>query len=72
MREVSAFCGIEYRDAMRDPRSSQRAVATASAAQVRQGVIRRDQAKWLPYASRLQPLISALRVGGIDVSGDAL
>lgn len=72
MREVSAFCGIEYRDAMRDPRSSQRAVATASAAQVRQGVIRRDQPKWLPYASRLQPLISALRVGGIDVSGDAL
>ncbi len=67
MRKVAAFCEIEYVDAMRDPRSSRRAVSTASAVQVRQGVVRRDTPKWAPYARRLQPLIEALRQGGIDV-----
>lgn len=68
MREVSAFCGIDYVDAMRDPRSSTRAVATASALQVREGVVRRDQPKWAPYAHRLQPLADALARGGISGS----
>ena len=52
-------------DAMRDPRSSTRAVATASALQVREGVVRRDQPKWAPYAHRLQPLADALARGGV-------
>ena len=40
---------------MRDPRSSTRAVATASAVQVREGVVRRETPKWAPYARQLQP-----------------
>ena len=68
MREVSAFCGIDYVDAMRDPRSSTRAVATASALQVREGVVRRDQPKWAPYAHRLPPLADALARGGVSGS----
>lgn len=63
MRQVAAFCGIAYQDAMSDPRSSTRAVATASALQVRSGVVRRDTPKWLPYAAHLRPLAEALARG---------
>lgn len=68
MRQVAAFCGIEYMDAMRDPRSSTRAVATASVVQVRERVVRREVPKWAPYARHLQPLIAALRQGGVEVA----
>jgi len=67
MRRVAAFCGIDYVDAMSDPRSSTRAVATASAMQVRDRVVRREVPKWVPYARHLQPLANALRQGGVDV-----
>jgi tetratricopeptide (TPR) repeat protein len=67
MRKVAAFCGIDYVDAMSDPRSSTRAVATASAVQVRDKVVRREVPKWAPYAKYLQPLIGALRKGGVEV-----
>lgn len=67
MRKVAAFCGIDYIDAMSDPRSSTRAVSTASAVQVRDRVVRRDVPKWAPYANRLQPLIAALRQGGVEM-----
>lgn len=67
MRRVAAFCGIDYLDAMSDPRSSSRAVSTASAVQVRDRVVRREVPKWAPYAKHLQPLIAALRQGGIEV-----
>ena len=67
MRMVAAFCGIDYLDAMSDPRSSGRAVATASAVQVRDRVVRRDVPKWAPYAEHLQPLVAALRQGGVEV-----
>ena len=67
MRKVAAFCGIDYIDAMSDPRSSGRAVSTASAVQVRDKVVRREVPKWAPYAQYLQPLITALRQGGVEV-----
>ncbi|MBN8261654.1 MAG: sulfotransferase [Xanthomonadales bacterium] len=67
MRRVAAFCGIEYVPGMCDPRSSTRAVATASAVQVREGVVRRETPKWAPYARQLQPLADALRAGGIKL-----
>ena len=63
MRRVAAFFGIAYQDAMSDPRSSTRAVATASALQVRSGVVRRDTPKWLPYAAHLRPMAEALARG---------
>lgn len=68
MREVADFCGIEYVPDMRDPRSSKRAVATASAVQVREGVVKRETPKWAPYARQLEPLIDALRRGGIELA----
>lgn len=60
MREVAAFCGLDYVDGMRSTASSTRAVATASAIQVRGEVVRRERPKWAPYATWLQPLIRAL------------
>jgi tetratricopeptide (TPR) repeat protein len=71
MREVAAFCGIDYVDGMSSTASSSRAVSTASSIQVREGVVRRETPKWTPYARQLQPLIEALREGGIEV-GDLL
>lgn len=67
MRKVAAFCGIDYNEAMRNPRSSTRAVATASAVRVRDRVVRREVPKWARYAKHLQPLIGALRQGGIEI-----
>ena len=60
MRNVAAFCGLEYRATMSDPRSSKRAVATASAVQVREGIIERKVPKWVPYAAMLAPMGRAL------------
>jgi hypothetical protein len=69
MRRIAAFCGLDYVDAMRDPRSSTRVVATASAMQVRDRVVRREVPKWAPYARHLEPLVAALRRGGVEVPG---
>ena len=62
LREVAAFCGIDFDPAMLDTRAARRGVATASAVQVRQGIQKRDVPKWAPYAAQLQPLIDALRM----------
>jgi tetratricopeptide (TPR) repeat protein len=67
MRGVAAHCGIDYLPAMSDPRSSRRVVSTASSMQVREPVARREVPKWVPYAGHLQPLVQALREGGVDV-----
>lgn len=69
MREVAAFCGIGYVDGMCNTSSSKRAVSTASSVQVREGVVRREQPRWAPYARQLRPLIDALRDGGVEVGG---
>jgi hypothetical protein len=68
MRRVAAHCGIAYVAGMSDPRSSGRAVSTASSVQVRDRVVRRDTPKWAPYARHLQPLVRALRAGGAEVA----
>lgn len=63
MRRVAAFCGLEYQPAMLDLQQRKRGVATASAVQVRDKVIVREQPKWLPYEKQLRPLIDALAPG---------
>ena len=71
MRGVAAHCGIDYVPGMSDPRTSTRAVSTASSVQVRDGVARRETPKWAPYARHLQPLVGALRAGGIAIADPA-
>lgn len=61
MRRVAAFCGLEYEAGMLDIGARKRGVATASAVQVRQGIVARERPKWAPYEEYLQPLIQALR-----------
>jgi hypothetical protein len=68
MREVAAFCGVDYVDGMRSTASSKRAVSTASAIQVREEVAARKVPKWAPYAAHLKPLREALRRGGAEVA----
>ena len=65
MREVAAFCGLDFDPAMLSPTENRRAVTTASAVQVRQGVVKREKAKWVPYADHLAPLADALSRAGI-------
>lgn len=60
MREVAAFCGIDYEGAMSTTTSNERPVSTASSVQVRQDVSRSNAPKWHPYREHLQPLIEAL------------
>lgn len=60
MRRVTAFCGLAFEPAMLAIDARKRGVATASAVQVRQGIVARDTPKWAPYAQYLQPLIDAL------------
>ncbi|WP_165782440.1 tetratricopeptide repeat-containing sulfotransferase family protein [Solilutibacter silvestris] len=65
MREVAEFCGLEFEQAMLSTSSSQRSVATASAMQVREGVVRRDTPKWKPYERHLLPLTTRLQELGV-------
>ncbi len=67
MKEVAAFCGLDFVGGMQSTRTSTRAVATASSVQVRSEIARRESSKWAPYAQHLQPLMEALRAGGIDI-----
>lgn len=60
MRRVSEFCGLEFQPAMLDIKGRTRGVATASAVQVREGIVAREKPKWAPYAEYLKPMIEAL------------
>jgi tetratricopeptide (TPR) repeat protein len=60
MRKVAGFCGFPFTEALLQPNSKGKSVATASAVQVRDKVVVRDVPKWAPYEHYLQPLIAAL------------
>jgi tetratricopeptide (TPR) repeat protein len=60
MRRVAEFCGLAFEPAMLDIGARRRGVATASAVQVREGIVARERPKWAPYEAWLQPLIHAL------------
>jgi len=61
LREVTAFCGLDFQPQMLRLQERKRGVATASAVQVRDKVVAREQPKWAPYEEYLQPLIRSLR-----------
>lgn len=60
MRRVAEFCGFEFQPRMLALADRKRGVATASAVQVRSGIVARERPKWAPYEDQLQPLIQAL------------
>ena len=55
-REVLAFCGLPWDDAVLSPEQRTGAVATASTAQVREPIHARFVGQWRRYESHLQPL----------------
>lgn len=58
IREVAQFCSATGEISRLEPPA--RAVATASAIQVREGVQRRGQPLWLPYQEQLSALLNGL------------
>jgi len=61
LRRVVAFCELDFEPRMLELGKRERGVATASAVQVREGVVAREVPKWAPYAEPLKPMIEALQ-----------
>ena len=61
VRRIADYCGLPYEADMLDLGRSGGSVVTASAAQVRQGIVKDRGAAWLPYAQQLQVLRNALQ-----------
>jgi tetratricopeptide (TPR) repeat protein len=60
-RRIMSYCGLSYVPNALDLGSRKGMAATASAAHVRQGILKNRGSAWTPYAEHLQPLISGLR-----------
>jgi tetratricopeptide (TPR) repeat protein len=62
---ILAFCGLAWQDACADVGSNDRAVNTASSAQVREPIHQRGIGAWQRYARQLQPLAERLAAQGL-------
>jgi len=60
LHEVANFCGFSFEPGMLELASRTRGITTASAVQVRDSVVVRDQPKYAPYVAHLQALIRGL------------
>lgn len=60
-KRVMVHCGLDYMPGALDIGSRKGMAATASAAHVRQGILRNRGRAWAPYADALEPLIRGLR-----------
>jgi tetratricopeptide (TPR) repeat protein len=71
-RRLIAHCGLEWSPTCLSFYSTERVVATASAAQVRQPIYRSSVGRWRAYGEALRPLLDALACdpgSGIIVAG---
>lgn len=59
-RRLLAHCGLKFEDACLRFQETKRAVDTASATQVRQGMYKGSSEAWRAFETQLQPLIAAL------------
>lgn len=59
-RQVLQFCGLAYEPNCIDPESNESAVATLSAAQVREPINTKSLGQWRRYKAQLQPLVDGL------------
>jgi hypothetical protein len=64
-KEIVKFCGLEWQADCLNFHEDKAAVATASAAQVRQPVYKTSVQKWQRYADELMPLKRILEDGGL-------
>ncbi len=68
-RELLDWCGLPFEPRCLDFHLNTAPAATASAAQVREPLHARSIGNWRHYAAQLEPLIAALRAGGLSVGG---
>lgn len=68
-RRVATFCGLRFEAGMLDVGRGGGNVATASTAQVRQGIQRGRSGAWRPYAAHLGPMRAALGLAGHQAGG---
>lgn len=66
-RELLDWCGLPFEAQCLDFHLNTAPAATASAAQVREPLHARSVGNWRNYAGQLEPLIEALRCGGLQV-----
>lgn len=64
-RRILDFCGLAWEPGCVDPRGNQRAVNTASSAQVREPVHQRGIGAWRRYEAELAPLSAELASRGV-------
>lgn len=60
VRRILDFCGLPFEPACLEFHDTQRAVATASATQVRKPIYKTSVRRWKKYATELAPLLKAL------------
>ena len=70
--ELLDWCGLPYEAQCLDFHLNTAPAATASAAQVREPLHARSIGNWRNYAAQLEPLIVALRAGGLAVGDDSV
>lgn len=63
-RQVLQFCGLPYEPNCIDLKRNASAVATLSAAQVREPIHAKSLGQWRRYEAQLQPLVDGLRAEG--------
>jgi len=66
-RDLLNFCGLDWQDRCLEFEKNEAPVATASSAQVREGMNRKGLDRWKNYEQHLPPLIDLLEANGIDV-----
>lgn len=66
---LAEHCGLGWEEAMMSPASNSRAVLTASAAQVREGIHSNAVNRWRRYGNLLDPFVQALRHHGVSIPG---
>src|SRR5690606_26685222 len=69
-RRVLAFTGLPWDDACLRFHENRRAVSTASAVQVREGLFTRAAGRWQRYGELLDPFCKAMADAGIDIRRD--
>ena len=67
-RKILDYCGLAWEDACLDFHKSARAVATASATQVRKPIYKSSVKLWKNYEKELESLVRVLKEGGVEIS----
>jgi len=68
---VASYCGVAWSPQAIDVQKNASVSLTASAAQIRRPIYGSSSGRWRGYRTHLEPLVRALRRGGVALPGDA-